>query len=290
MSGLSKVLILLCLATTNVGAADQLNGPGGDQIRAIGLLNSAVGAQEGLDNEVTAIFSLTGTTDDGGGNDDVSFTIFDDFNVVGSSSVSVPVGQTQTFTRTINWQGTIGAGAPGVGLYLIDAPGTDQLAFIDPFFLDGELPLSLSKAAPATVAAGGQITYTISYGNPTAAPRANVVIRDSIPVGTTFVSATGGGTLIGNQVRWNIGALPANTVGQTVQFTVNLTFATATVVNQNYTITADGVAAVAGTPTITAVEAAPPIPSEPIATLSLPGFLALLAAICLIGLTALRRH
>src|SRR5258707_6036644 len=56
--------------------------------------------------------------------------------------------------------------------------------------------LAISKAdGPDPVAAGGNITYTISYSNTGNQNATGVVISDTIPANTSFVSATGGGTL-----------------------------------------------------------------------------------------------
>ncbi len=53
--------------------------------------------------------------------------------------------------------------------------------------------LAITKTGPATVAAGGQITYTLRYtvtGNETAT---SVTIDDNTPLNTTFASASGSG-------------------------------------------------------------------------------------------------
>ncbi len=53
--------------------------------------------------------------------------------------------------------------------------------------------LAITKTGPTTVAAGGQIAYTLRYtvtGNETAQ---NVTIDDNTPLNTTFASATGPG-------------------------------------------------------------------------------------------------
>lgn len=135
------------------------------------------------------------------------------------------------------------------------ATGNGALTFADgssgtPFLLargEGLQPvgLNISKSGPASAAVGDEITYTITYGNSGGTAAANVVLRDPLPTGTTFVSATGGGTLAGDDVTWNVGALNAGVTGQTVQFTVRIG-ASGSIINQSYTIAADGVAAVTG--------------------------------------------
>jgi exosortase sorting signal-containing protein len=90
-----------------------------------------------LANQIVASQSITGTTNDGSG-DLVCATIWDDGTPKVSQCLSVPVGTTATLTWTLNWTGSILTGAPGVGLYVVDAtsaatPTTGgQISFIDP--------------------------------------------------------------------------------------------------------------------------------------------------------------
>ena len=88
--------------------------------------------------------------------------------------------------------------------------------------------LVITKSGPATVAAGGQITYTLRYtvtGNETAT---GVTIDDNTPLNTTFAAASGAGTIqappVGSTglVRWQIGSVPPGTSG-TATLVVNVT-------------------------------------------------------------------
>src|SRR5256712_3128971 len=47
--------------------------------------------------------------------------------------------------------------------------------------------------APDPVQAGANVTYTISYANTGSAGATGVVLADTVPANTTFVSATAGG-------------------------------------------------------------------------------------------------
>src|SRR5439155_9350985 len=64
-----------------------------------------------------------------------------------------------------------------------------------------------------------QLTYTITYANPSSVTLTNVTITSPVPAGTTFVSATGGGTQSAGTVTWSIGTLAAAASGS-VTFTV----------------------------------------------------------------------
>ena len=78
----------------------------------------------------------------------------------------------------------------------------------------------LEKDAPA-VADGPQVTFTLNYANygPTTALAA--VIRDAVPPGATFVSASDGGVFENGAVSWSVGNLGDGEAG-TVSFVVEL--------------------------------------------------------------------
>ncbi len=81
--------------------------------------------------------------------------------------------------------------------------------------------VTLTTSAPAFISTS-QITYTISYANPGPRPVENVKVTDVIPPGTTYVSATGGGTHSGGVVTWNLPPLAAGASGA-LSLTVNAT-------------------------------------------------------------------
>src|SRR3989442_7040040 len=63
--------------------------------------------------------------------------------------------------------------------------------------------------APDPVTAGGTITYTLGYANTGNSGATGVILSDTVPANTTFVSATGGGSLSAGVVTWSIGSLAA---------------------------------------------------------------------------------
>jgi uncharacterized repeat protein (TIGR01451 family) len=113
--------------------------------------------------------------------------------------------------------------------------------------------LTVSKTAPASVFSGQPLTYTLTYGNDGQSSAADVLITDTVPAGTTFVSATGGGAFASGVVTWNIGALNAFVTGQSVSFTAAVTATSGSVNNASYAIQASGVPPVAGSPVATTV-------------------------------------
>jgi uncharacterized repeat protein (TIGR01451 family) len=79
--------------------------------------------------------------------------------------------------------------------------------------------MTLALSAPAETTAS-TITYTLAYSNPGPRRVESVRIRVELPAGTTFQSATGGGTHDGGVVTWDLGAVPAGG-GGSVQVTVS---------------------------------------------------------------------
>jgi uncharacterized repeat protein (TIGR01451 family) len=78
------------------------------------------------------------------------------------------------------------------------------------------------SATPEVAVAGGTVTYTIPYMNLGSGPGVNTTITDTFPPLLTFVSATGGGALVGSDVVWDLGTVPVGAVG-----TVEATFSVA---------------------------------------------------------------
>jgi uncharacterized repeat protein (TIGR01451 family) len=78
--------------------------------------------------------------------------------------------------------------------------------------------MTLSLLAPAETTAS-TITYTLAYSNPGPRRVENVKLRDEIPAGAIFKSATGGATQDGGVVTWDVGAVPAG-AGGSAQVTV----------------------------------------------------------------------
>jgi hypothetical protein len=84
--------------------------------------------------DVTISGQMTGTTDDGGGLDQVSFEVWDDGTMKDSQIVNIPVGTTQSVSVTLTFLGLYLSGAPGVGVVVNDIPGAGNLLVEDPFF------------------------------------------------------------------------------------------------------------------------------------------------------------
>ncbi|MGD2184130.1 DUF6923 family protein [Lusitaniella coriacea] len=67
----------------------------------------------------------------------------------------------------------------------------------------GPAEVTIAKTGPTNLPAPGQATYTITATNQSTTNTAiNVVVRDTIATGATFVSASDGGTFAGGDVTW----------------------------------------------------------------------------------------
>ena len=159
-----------------------------------------------------------------------------------TSFVSATAGGTRSGS-TVTWSvGSLAAGASGsvqlvvqvtsplangtsitAGPFSIDCVETAAVASPSVTTTVASVPaLSLARTdSPDPVPAGGTLTYTLSYGNSGNANATSVLLTDSIPASTVFVSATGSGTLSGGVVTWNIGTVAAGGSGS-VQLTVRV--------------------------------------------------------------------
>src|SRR2546425_467058 len=113
--------------------------------------------------------------------------------------------------------------------------------------------------APDPVAAGVNMTYTLSYSNTGSAGATGVLLSDTVPANTTFVSATGGGSLSAGVVTWSIGSLAAGASGSvTLTVRVNTPLANGTVItNSTFSIDAAETSPVSGAAITTTVTSAP---------------------------------
>jgi uncharacterized repeat protein (TIGR01451 family) len=85
-----------------------------------------------------------------------------------------------------------------------------QTANVQTLIVVAQPLLSVTKSGPNSVEAGMTIDYQLSYGNTGSAAAVGTVIEDTLPAGTTFVSASDGGveTAPGSGlVRWDLGRL-----------------------------------------------------------------------------------
>ena len=75
------------------------------------------------------------------------------------------------------------------------------------------LTLGMSEGR-APVAPGQRLTYTLTYGNASDASLSDVQLRAPVPEGTRIASASGGGTVRGGEVTWELGSLEPNESGR----------------------------------------------------------------------------
>ncbi len=73
--------------------------------------------------------------------------------------------------------------------------------------------LALDAALDST-SVGGDVVYTATFGNVSGQTAVSTTLALPIPAGMTFVSANGGGTVVGGEVRWNLGSIPSGRGGK----------------------------------------------------------------------------
>jgi hypothetical protein len=136
---LASVAVVMVVSVVAFAATTNAPAPRGEAPQATGSITNLSGITDCVqNNSVTFTINITGTTDDGGGQDEVVVEIWDDGALKVSGTYSVAVGSTVDITDTLNWSGPIGEAALGVGVVLDDSPGGASLDSVDPFVLDGE--------------------------------------------------------------------------------------------------------------------------------------------------------
>jgi hypothetical protein len=131
---------------------------------------------------------------------------------------NVPAGD-----RINNVEGVVIAHPP-VGQYRVEVYGYNVPIATQPYALAvagalstrGQLTLTKSASPPLRIAPGGLITYTLML-NTNQPITQTVTLTDTLPLHSSFVSASDGGVLNGRVVQW---AVPANAVGPAVMRTL----------------------------------------------------------------------
>ena len=132
--------------------------------------------------------------------------------------------------------------------------------------------LTVVKTGPATINTGGNLVYNFTVTNPGSAPATNVVLSDTIPTGTTYVSATGGTSPVVNTGVFTMNLPDIAALGQTTAtLTVKVNATSGSIVNQTYGVTATGTGAVTGSPVTTQILVTPTPTPTPTPTLPPPG-------------------
>ena len=102
------------------------------------------------------------------------------------------------------------------------SPGTAPERVARDFTVDPTPLLRLSLTPRQNpVAPGSSLTYVLSFGNVGTAAAPQAVIKATLPEGTTFSSATGGGIFAGNEITWTVGSVGTARGGQ-LAFTVGV--------------------------------------------------------------------
>jgi large repetitive protein len=151
--------------------------------------------------------------------------------VTASVKAAVPANA-ESVTNTVS---TVDNSAPGP-----DPTPQNNMAS-DTDTLKANPDLFVTKTDNLTTISAGQLdTYMLTVGNRGDEGASGVIVRDPIPQGATFVSASNGGKLSNGKVVWNLGTVPAGarieltvTVNLSLNATVNTLLNTVTVTDSN---------------------------------------------------------
>ncbi len=159
------------------------------------------------------------------------------FATGGTPVLTSSTGDIWTYTLTVNktaadgditFTGNLSAGAHGFGgasLNLSGSPSMGILKITKPAAGPTTPDLAVTKTGPSTAAPGALITYTLGYSNSSGGANPGQAtgsqLTDTLPTGLTFSSCSGGCSLTGQSVVWNLGTLAIGaSASQTVTVTV----------------------------------------------------------------------
>lgn len=135
---------------------------------------------------------------------------------------NLPAGVMSQGKSNLSWDiGTINAGQTVSRTFTASASKTGSFANFASATADNNLSakssdvsiaikqpkLELTKACPKDLRLGRSSAFKVTVKNTGDAPAAATVVEDTLPSGSTFVSATDGGQLQGGKVVWNVGTL-----------------------------------------------------------------------------------
>ena len=135
-------------------------------------------------------------------------------------AVTPPAGTTQVTTISrFRWSPAIGVPFNTRGT--VGEVEDYEVTILVPPYSDLSLTKTVSTATPAS---GSNITYTLQVSNAAAPSLAasSVAVTDILPMGTTFVSATGTGTYNSSNGIWSAGTIAAG-ASASITITVNVT-------------------------------------------------------------------
>jgi uncharacterized repeat protein (TIGR01451 family) len=142
-------------------------------------------------------------------------------------------------TVTVNVTSAI-AGSYTNSTGVISAGGSVTIASASGSISVGQL-LSIQKTVTTAIARPGNVlAYAIALKNESNVSASNIVIRDTLPIGVTFLNADAGGITTGGTVSWSIATLnPGATATVHLNVTIDRTFSAASISN-TARVTADG--------------------------------------------------
>lgn len=140
------------------------------------------------------------------------------YDNVGSNSKTIPIGSGNKFTPNPMDRGQPTTFLPGRHYEVFSVPVTYGASLVWNLSSNASITcknifVNVTDSLNSMPGPGGTVKYYIYYKNFEGNSCSQVTIQDTLPVGLSFISATGGGTLNGNIVTWNIGSIPGGNSG-----------------------------------------------------------------------------
>ena len=166
MNRLSRFALLPLLGVALAASAGN-NAPHGRSVASPAATSASLSNVVSIEDSCggvrySAVLTFTGTTNDGGGNDTVWFTIYDDHEEKFAQPFTAPLSQQRSYQISAEYPGRVGTVAPGIAVLVGESRGTDELISIDPFFPTPSSGCTIGGTPPAmgfSPTTGTTITY-----------------------------------------------------------------------------------------------------------------------------------
>ncbi|MCX5852546.1 MAG: hypothetical protein NT072_10925 [Deltaproteobacteria bacterium] len=134
---------------------------------------------------------------------------------------SIAVGGKKVLRLTVLVDSTLSEGTEieNTAVATSSAAGEEKGSVTNTVAAKPSLTILKTADTTGTVYVGNNVTFTVKVTNSGNSTLTGVVVSDTLPANTSFVSADGGGTFLGGAVRWNIAII---TAGESINFHVTL--------------------------------------------------------------------
>ncbi len=122
---------------------------------------------------------------------------------------TIPAGGAGTLELIVKINSDVTDNTPIQNVATMAQPGSPDPLTASATTVVRQVALSVAKNSDVPqVQPGGEVAYTLAYSNTGGRSATDVTVRETLPSGTTLISATAGANQVGQSLIWEVGVLP----------------------------------------------------------------------------------